>query len=366
MATGPRPFIFVDDERGWRGGQDSLAALVDKLHQRNVPLVLVTRTGSELERRLGARGVPLRTWAGGGELSPGSIIFFRRLLRELSPDLVFYNTPKPVWSGVIGAWLAGRRPFHLCARRVNFPLRRNFLSRLKYRWAIDGYIAISQAIRQTLIRGGVPDERIVVVPESVDLATFDAIEPLWAEFPPRQGRRFMCVAALTEEKGIDVLLQAFARHHRNHPESTLTIAGSGRLESWLKGLADGEGLGGAVAFLGFRPDFIAVMKCMDAVVMPSLSEGFGRAALYGMAAGLPVVASEVGGIPEMVLPGETGLLVPPGDPESLAAALDRLAADPESARTMGRRGRERVEARFNSQQMVNRSLELLHKLAGER
>jgi glycosyltransferase involved in cell wall biosynthesis len=112
------------------------------------------------------------------------------------------------------------------------------------------------------------------------------------------------------------------------------------------------GLAPWVVFAGMRRDIPSLLPLMDLFVLPSLYEGFGIAILEAMAAGRPVVATAVGGIPEVVVHGETGLLVPPGDPVALADALHELLAHPERARALGARGRERAREKFRIESIV--------------
>lgn len=351
-----QPVLFIDDEREWRGGQDSLFLLLRGLAERQAPFLLAAAEDGALARRARDEGWALRPFRPGGECSIRSLLFFRRLIREFRPSILFYNTPHPIVSGLWGARLTRLRPVHLYARRVIFPLRKNPFSRWKHRRAVDYFIAISAAVRSVLTAGGVPADRIFLVPEGLRVEDFDAIPPARAEFPPEAGCQFFCAAALTGEKGVDVLIRAFADHRGRFPDSSLTITGTGRLQGALTALARETGSGKGIRFLGFRPDFEAVLKCMDAVVVPSLAEGFGRVALYAMAAALPVVGSRVGGIPEVVSPEETGLLTPPGDAAALAAALDRLAGDRGAARRMGECGRNRLLAGFTHRHVVDCTL----------
>jgi glycosyltransferase involved in cell wall biosynthesis len=299
-------------------------------------------------------------------MSASTARFLAGLFAELRPDGVLYNTPHPVTAGIYASAHTGVRPARVVARRVDFPLRDNAFSRWKYRRGADHFLAISRAVAKTLERGGIPPARITVVHEGIRTDEVDAAGAAADVRPPVPGTVFACVAALTAEKGVDVLLRALARHRRDHAGSGLVIAGDGAEADNLRRLADRLGCADAVRFLGFRKDFIAVIKACDALVVPSLAEGFGRVALYAMAAGLPVAGSRAGGIPDAVADGETGLLTPPGDDAALAEALGRLAADPGRARRMGARGRERVRAEFTVERMVEGTLAVFEKVLANR
>lgn len=157
---------------------------------------------------------------------------------------------------------------------------------------------------------------------------------------------------LTPIKGILYLLRAVAALHEEFPEVSLEIAGEGPQQPELEREAQRLGLAGHVQFLGWRSDLPALLPQWDIFVMPSLEEGFGVAALEAMAAGLPIVASAVGGIPELVQDGRTGWLVPPADPAALAQRLRELLHNPEQRRVMGAAGRARARERFSTDRMV--------------
>src|SRR5271167_2829637 len=151
--------------------------------------------------------------------------------------------------------------------------------------------------------------------------------------------RFLCVGRLIPIKGHVVLLRAFKQVLETRPDARLDIAGRGVLEHGLKDLARELGLGEAVRFLGHVSPVQEAIENSLAVVVPSLGEGFGMVALEAMERGRPVIAASIGGLEDLIRDGETGLLVPPGDADSLAQAMLTLAADPARAAAMG------VEAR---------------------
>jgi glycosyltransferase involved in cell wall biosynthesis len=140
--------------------------------------------------------------------------------------------------------------------------------------------------------------------------------------------------------------------------------GYGPQEQRLKEMAEKLGLGERVHFVGYQQDIWTWLAACDVFALSSDWEGMPNAVLEAMAAGLPVVATAVGGTPDVVVQGTTGLLVPPDDATALAAALDRLIHDPDLRRMMGAAGRQRVRARFSAQQMVERTQALYRGLLG--
>ncbi len=162
------------------------------------------------------------------------------------------------------------------------------------------------------------------------------------------------VGRLTEQKGFEYLLEAFARVRDNVKEAHLVIAGDGERRHSLELQGQSLNIAHAVHFLGWRNDVPSIMIDLDALVVPSLWEGFGLVTLEAMALSRPIIASKVSALPEIISQGETGLLVPPADSAALADSILNLLRDPEKAKTMGQRGRARLEKEFTIQRMAQR------------
>lgn len=179
-----------------------------------------------------------------------------------------------------------------------------------------------------------------------------------------RGQVLLHAGSFTPEKDHAGLLRAFARVAERHPEARLVLAGDGPLRGEVEALAGSLGLGGRVLFLGARSDLAEWMAGADLLVLSSRIEGVPGVVLEAAARGLPVVATAVGSVPDAVGDGTTGLLVPPGDPEALAGALERLLADGELRSRMGAAGREHVRKHFALDGIVTRFEELYRRLAG--
>lgn len=260
--------------------------------------------------------------------------------------------------GLPGAALAAV-PVRIGSRRgLGGPAAVRRLQRVAYR-AAHRIVANSRAAAAQLMADGVPEERIALIPNGIDLSLYGA-----REYPSRP-RRIVMVACLREEKRIDVLVAAAPRVLARHPDAGFTIVGDGPCRAKLVSLVDDARLADHVTFLGHRDDVPDVLAQADVLVLPSQSEAFPNAIIEGMAAGLPVVATRVGGIPELVVEGQTGRLVPPGDPAALAGALIDVLDSPGRAAAWGREGRAIVERTYSFDRMVEQ-LETLYETEMER
>jgi glycosyltransferase involved in cell wall biosynthesis len=351
-------FLFLDTERVWRGGQHQLFTLLKGLVQRKHEVHLICHPGTLLEERARAIGVAVRPIRVSSELGLVSFWRFLFLMRRLRPDIVAFNTPRSILPGSIASRFAGIRR-RMVFRRVSFPLGRNPITRLKYNWGIDCIVAISESIRRQLEFAGVPASRIRLVYEGLDLANYPRI-PQCAKPSFREPLVVGTVASLSREKGHHYLVEAASKIPGVQARMRFVLVGDGECREKLKAQVRLRGLDGCFQFAGFQDQTLEYFKSFDLFVMPSLSEGLSSAILSAMASYLPVVATDVGGIPELVRHGSSGLLVPAADAAALAQAIIRLAENPEEAMRMGLRGRERVEQEFTLERKILQTEELCY------
>jgi glycosyltransferase involved in cell wall biosynthesis len=361
--------LHLNTERTWRGGEQQTLYLHQALCGRGVSSHLVCQPGSPLARRAREAGLPVFEVGMRGEIDLGACRRIRRLIAQSGCDLLHAHTSHAhslaYWSSL------GMRVRRLVTRRVDYSIFRHSclkLSGFKYRWMAHHYIAISNKIREVLTGDGIAPQRISVVPSGVDPARFESDCPsaLAAEFRLRpQDRVVINAGHLVGIKGQRHLIQAVPRVLATIPQARFFIIGGGPLQSELEDLAHSLGLGDRLALTGFRPDVGAFYRAAELFVMSSTNEGLGTAVLDAMALGIPVVAARAGGIPEAVADGLTGRLVPPADPEALAAGIIELLIETDKAKRFGRAGRERVLREFSVSTMVDRTAAIYAKLMGE-
>ena len=234
---------------------------------------------------------------------------------------------------------------------TRFNRKRRFICRVLGRFT-DLSLAVSWGVRDYLVaQGGLNPAKVRVVANGVDVAAIDAARPGKAvrrELGLPEGVPVIGLVGRLDHwgKGHKELLTAIARLRERHPVQALIVGGGRRIDE-VRQLAESLGLAGAVHFLGPRPDVPDLLNAMDIFVLPSYSEGVSLALLEAMAAGLPVIATAVGGLPEVVTDGDNGLLIPPRDAEALAGALERLLADPAFAQRLGANARAHVRERYS-------------------
>lgn len=279
-----------------------------------------------------------------------------RVLRRVRPDLV--HTHRPVLAYALPSLLGRlrRRTVHtvhnLAEREVTGAARRGHWLAIR---AGAAPVAICQSVADSIwsVYGVRPR---ALIPNGVPVATFSAPavpRRAWREREgiPEDAIVLACVARLSAQKNVGALLQALAAQ-RPRTDLMLLLCGEGEERGQLEAGARRLGIAGRVRFLGSRADIPELLAASDLFVLPSLYEGHPLSVMEAMAAGLPVLATAVGGVPEVVRPGETGLLVPPGDVAALAAAMGRLADDAGERLRLGREGARVAAERFDVSRMA--------------
>lgn len=313
----------------------------------------------ELYRRA-IEGPDLVPLAPRNEVDLGSAWKLSRIVRQWRPEIVHAHDPHAVAMAALALSFGAPapRPPIVASRRVDFHLQAHSFSRWKYR-QVDLFIAASQAIAHVLEQDGIPRSRIVVVHDGIDVAKIqrlprvDAHAEYWF---PHGVPLLVNVGALVGHKGQKHLVDAMPLVLREVPDAHLIVFGEGELRQPLERQIKELRLEKRVLLPGFREDVLQLVKSADLFVMSSVTEGLGSTVLDAMAMKLAVVGTEAGGIPEAVVDGKTGLLVPAGDPRALAGAIVRLLRDPARRARMGEAGAARVAEHFGVSRLIGGTL----------
>jgi len=359
----------IDVGRDWRGGQRQALLLAREIRKRGYPLRFVVQAESPLHEKAAAENLPVLPVRVKGEADFGASFRIARAMRREGCALAHFHDAHAVAVGGRAARRA-RVPIRIISRRVDFALKKNPFSRRKYGRDVDLIVAISEGVRDVLLQGGISSEKIAVVPSGIDFAPFEEVTDrgfLRREFGFAPDDYLVgIVAHLEGHKGHTYLIDAARLLKSRAPKMRFIIVGKGSLELSLEEQARGLGVDDIVYFLGFREDVPRILASLDLFVLSSYLEGLGSSILDAMASRLPVVATMVGGIPEVVRDGETGILVLPRDPKSLADGIERLYRDRTLARRLGERGFEVVHREFSAEAMAGRVIDLYEKIAARK
>jgi glycosyltransferase involved in cell wall biosynthesis len=361
----PQRVLHVDSAREWRGGESQALLVAEGMAARGHSVTIACRSGGHLEARARAAGLPVRPLAFGGDLAPCAALGLARTLGRDAPDVVHAHDPHATAAALLAVRLR-RRGQVVASRRVALPLP-GPLSRRKYA-ACGSVIAVSRAVARVLEEGGLSRRRLRLIYDGVpDRGRApDGSAALRELGLPTDEAVIGNVAALAEHKDHATLLAAMPRVLAAVPGARLVIVGAGALRSRLEAEARMLGLGGRCLFTGFRRDLDRLIPAFSLVCLTSRTEGLGSSLLDAMCFGRAVVATDAGGIPEVVEHGRTGLLVPVGDAAALAAALIELLRAPERRKALGRAGRRRFEREFTAERMVDETLDVYRELHGSR
>ncbi len=356
-------FLFIDTERVWRGGQDQLFTLLRGLSRRGHAVHLACHPDTLMEKRSRELGLHIYPLLVRCEIGPAAFLKIASILSQVRPDILAFNTPRPILMGNLASRLSRVRA-RIIFRRVSFPLHKGWLTRIKYNWGIDCIIAISESIRGQLVTCGVPADRIRTVYEGIDLSLYPQ-----RRYPGDNSAGEPVVigtlAHMSPEKGLSHLVHAASLIPDVHKRMRFVLVGDGECRAALEQQVRETGLDTCFHFAGFQSRTAEYLRSFDIFVLPSLSEGLSSSILAAMATGLPVVATNVGGIPELITHGRNGALVAPADPLALAGEMEYLAQNLEERIRMGTEGRAIVEERFTLQRKIIETEELCATLLGK-
>jgi sugar transferase (PEP-CTERM/EpsH1 system associated) len=363
----PTVALVTSNLRGG-GAEQCVVTLANQLYEHHWrPVVISLGASGALSERVRDEGIPIVVMNKRRGNDPRMTLALARVLRHLGVEVVHANNWSTLMESVVGARLAGVRSIVHTQHGLHFETgdsrhgrNRQFrliAQRLVARW-LTHIVAVSPEVRQTVLdEWHVPDDKVSVILNGIPLES----QPI--DRAERDARRRELGFGYTDfvvgtmgffrpVKDFPTLVEAMARVHASAPQARLAFIGDGPGRADLEGLVRRMGLDQVVRFLGWRTDAASILPSLDAFALCSLSEGISLAVLEAMAAGLPVVATRVGGNPLVIQDGETGWLVPPQAADVTADALLALLRDPAMRCGMGRNGRTRARTHFSVERMA--------------
>jgi len=348
--------LFINSIQMFGGGEIWMLRTMRALRERGHQVWLCCRLDTEIGKRAVAQDIAVEFVSFGGDFDPRTIFKLARFMKRERIDAVLTNMDKELRLGGMAAKLAGV-PVVIPRRGIDYPLKNRWRYRFAYNILATRIIANSQATKRALLVNApwLDAERIEVIYNGIDIEPF--MQPSARNFRAEWGIKsdepvLGFVGQLDKRKGIRVLLAAFQRIKRELPKTRLVFVGQGPLREIIADEVEKHNWGDAVLLPGFLDDIAGVMQAIDVLLLPSFWEGFGIVLIEAMAAGKPAISTDTSSMPEIIVDGQTGYVVPPGDAEALAERAIKLLRDPSLREKFGQASRQRVLEKFTHQRMI--------------
>lgn len=364
-----KPFIVHLIRPAQGGMQNHVFELVCGLKKKGYSLGVISPKNESLRAKLRLIDVGLHEMPISDKLSmsdPLTVMRLARLLKHVKPDILHIHGNKTAVMGEIAASLAGISSTVVTIhnfqsyRKLSWPNKSvaGFIDR-RLTGRADKIIAVSESLKSSLVdEGRFKPAGIAVIHNGIDSKKWSDKKASKSELRRRLGfgaKDFLaaCIGRLIDWKGHEVLIEAAAHSIKAMPNLKVLIAGDGPLHDHLSALIKERGLDANVILLGYVADIKPLLALSDLFVFPSKREPFGLAVLEAMATGLPVIAADAGGIPEIITNGLNGVLVPPGNIAALSAAIEDLAVDARKRRAFAAGGRTTVADKFSLKRVID-------------
>jgi len=369
--------LYVITKANWGGAQRYVYDLATASRDAGYDVAVAVGEAGPITDRLKAVGIRTilfglrqrRTFIG-DLLTFGPLFSLIRIFRDERPDIVHVNSAKAGGLGALAARIAHVPLIIFTAHGWEFNAPRSALSKIGIRlfsWftmlLAHQTIAVSQAIGRDVYGWPGIGNRLIVIPNGIECPLMHSREEARVALAPRGIGHYWIgmVSELNQTKRVQDAIRAFSIIVPTHPEAILIVIGEGRERRALEDLIRELHLGRHVSLVGFRENASSLLKAFDLFLHTSSSEALGYAILEAGCATLPVVATRVGGIPEVIPDDYHGLLIPTYNPEALATAIESLMCDPRRAAELGARLHARVQNSFSKQKMISETLALYHR-----
>lgn len=361
--------LQIDTPITWRGGEQQLLYLAIGLKKRGHSQIIVGQPDSVLLKRCQQEQLQIKPIKMRGEWDLSAVWKLARLIDQESMQIVHPHSSHSHALGLMAAKLSKSKPKVIVSRRVDFHIQKNPFSQFKYKKGITKIITSSSRIKAILIEDSVPEEKIEVIYEGIDLNRFKKVKNsgyLYHELGLQEKNPIVgIIAALAPHKDHSNFLQAASLVKRDMPLVQFLIVGEGPLKNILMDLTHKLNLQDNVRFTGFRTDVSQILSVLDVFVISSYLEGLCTSILDAQSYGVPVVATNTGGIPEIIYNGINGLLVPPRNPQALAEAIIRLLKNKALASQLADKAQETVK-NFDKEIMIEKTEQFYYQILGNK
>ncbi len=348
--------MHFDTAPGWRGGQNQVFLLMRELKKYNISQLLLSPPGSPLGEKSKELGIDFVALNVKNDLDIPAGLKLRKKVKDFMPDIIHFHTSRALG---VGSWaLKNIKTGKICTRRVDLPVSGSIINRMKYKSA-DIIVAISQFICDYMKNSGYINTELVY--SSVDIDSYYHKRCYGRE----NGINVAMAGAFDlRHKDFETFIKSAAFIGKNTECNNIKfiIAGSGPDRKKIESIIRSENAEDIVSIRGFVEDMSLFLKQVDILVHNVNFEGLGTVILQGMASGLPVVASDAGGIPEIIQNGNNGFLVPVKDYRESADRIVALAADKKLRENMGTAGRQTVLSRFSPKVMARRYMDIYRRV----
>ena len=359
--------LHIDTGVEMRGGQRQLLYLATALEARGHRQTIATPEESPVEQQFRKKGLTTFLLPGHDLGHLFGAVLLRQHVREKGFDIAHAHDGHGQSLALMAS--VGIDLRRVATRRVLFQPRKHWTTWMKYERGSDAVIAVSEAVGEVAVRSGISHQKVRVIFDGVEIpprlpdpASRRALRERWGigENDFAVGH----VGYFSAEKGQWVAARAARLVKQRLPQVQFLLAGEGPPGAEAELLEGSRGGRANLRLVRLVEDLGEFLPALDLFIMPSVSEGLGSSVLHAMAHGLPVVASRVGGLPEVVVHGRTGWLVEPNSPDKLATAISVAVRDREKMVLMGREGRRRAESWFGCQAMARETESLYYELVG--
>lgn len=356
--------MHTESSLGWGGQENRILHECRGLKRLGARALILCKPDSKLKVRAERAGIKVFTHPMRSNRDISAMRFAMRLVKDESVDVICTHSGDDSFLFALAGRLSGRKPAIVRTRHLALPIT----SKLTYSMFPHRVITVSEFVRRYLVEEkGLDARRVSAIPTGVDLSVYDpdkAAGGLRAELGLSKDAPIVgVVAILRRKKGHHVLLDAIPGILQEVPKAVFVFAGNGAQRENLEAQIARLGIGGSVKLLGLRTDIPAILNSIDLFVLPTLEEALGTSVLEASAMKRAVVATNVGGVPEVVKHGVTGLLVPPEDAAALAGAVIKLLKDAGLRTSMGAAGRSMVESEYSVDVMTARLFKYYEELA---